>query len=102
MNELNAAGRCPHNYDPRGCYVCKAERVLAGLAAKYSTGPTLWITPAEAKHLGIIPHKRGGARAVAIVALRRIVDRAVSDEVNSLATADILRIALKTLNQLED
>jgi len=41
-------------------------------------------------------------RAVAVVALRRIVDRAVSDELSSPATTDILRIALKALNQLED
>lgn len=41
-------------------------------------------------------------RAVAIVALRRIVDRAVSDELDSPATTDILRIALKALNTLEE
>lgn len=34
-------------------------------------------------------------------ALRRIVDRAVSDELHSPATADILRIALRALKTLE-
>lgn len=99
---------CPHG-KPIGakCLVCLAEAVQAGVKAlraplDYNTGPEVW-TDAQA-YVGFVDNviRRGGARALAIVALRRIVDRAVSDEVSSLATTDILRIALKALSQLED
>jgi hypothetical protein len=89
---------CPHGKQVGvGCYVCKAERVQAAIQGVMPLAfrqALERVTP----DADCVPD----ARAVAIVALRRIVDRAVSDEVSSLATADILRIALRALNQLED
>ncbi len=97
---------CPHGKPLHvPCYVCKAEAVhnWARNAVIRSDAIDEELQ-ADVDRLARprIPHKRGGARAVAIVALRRIVDRAVRDELSSPATADILRIALKALNQLED
>lgn len=106
---------CHHAYDPRTCLVCKAEAVAAHFNIQTATGARLdelmkvplrpyGMTDEQVreKYYGIHGHKPPNPRALAIVALRRIVDRAVSDEVSSLATTDILRIALKALNQLED
>jgi hypothetical protein len=87
---------------PRTCNICKVEAVRAGIAVllnsphPYAAGE--W--PPETVRRS---RRRYDPRAVAIVALGRIVDRAVSVELDSTAQVDeILRIALRALNQLED
>jgi hypothetical protein len=82
---------CHHGYNPRTCNVCKAEAVRAAIDDSILRTITFTVP------LGYDP------RAVAIVALRRIVDRAVRVEISSVAQVDeILRIALRALNQLEE
>jgi hypothetical protein len=106
---------CPHGYNPRTCYVCKAEAVrdwaratmvkpvVSKFGPAHSSPARPIMTEAERRaHIAEIIAPGSTDRALAIVALRRIVDRAVSDELCSHATADILRIALKALNQLEE
>lgn len=64
---------CAHGRDEIKCLICTSQRV------------------------------RLKPQAVGIVALRRIVDRVVSAKLDSdAALDDILRIALKALNNLED
>lgn len=94
---MQAPPMCPHNYNPATCYVCKAERVRLAITAKYAAMQKARTAPFTPPDLTTT-----WPRAIATVALRRIVDRAVSDELHSPATADILRIALLALNQLED
>ena len=97
---MNVRGKCPHNYDLRTCNVCKAEAVRDAIRPGNPLTRAVDRAIHEAIDRGVVTAR--GARAVAIVALRRIVDRSVRDELHSPATADILRIALKALNQLED
>jgi hypothetical protein len=109
---------CPHG-KPIGatCYVCAAEAVAAHFDIQTATGYRLdalmkipvrpyGMTDEEARalhNIGEIIEPGSALRAIAIVALRRIVDRAVSVEIDSTAQVDeILRIALKALNQLEE
>ena len=94
---------CTHGYDPATCNVCKVERVQKGVTAgRFNCAGDKYVLAESPAPISAYYTQADLRRGIAIVALRRIVDRAVSDELYSPATADILRIALKALNELED